>query len=222
LNTRGLYSPALAVHGGYVYWADVDGTVSRVPVAGGAPDTLASGYGSPGAIAVDGENVYWASLEEAPEECRGSTPDGGACTSATLFRVPIAGGSVSTVITRQNDTDSILSTPMGLYWANYGGFGVDAPVRNGGIMQLAPSGGSPVAITTSGAPDMLQLTGGSLYWLDHSALGWAVIASQHHLSPRDASATPPRIRSFVAASKRLYWMEWSDRMLTPVYSSALP
>lgn len=224
-QTRGFYSPALAVHGGYVYWADVDGTVSRVPVAGGAPDILASGYGSPGAIAVDDANVYWASIEEAPQECRRSrsTLDGGDCGSAaTLFRMPVAGGSVSTVATRQAGTDSILSTPMGLYWANYGGFGVDAPTDSGGIMHLASSGGSPVAITTSGAPDMLQLAGGTLYWLEHGAVGWAVIASQHNPNPWDDFTTLPRIRGFVATPKSLYWMAWSDQMLVAVYSSPLP
>jgi len=108
----GVHSPAFAVRSGYVYLADVDGTVSRIAVAGGATETLASGYSGPGAIAVDDENVYWASIQSAPASCERSGLDGGDCASvATIFRVPIAGGSVSEVARGQKSTDSILPTP---------------------------------------------------------------------------------------------------------------
>jgi hypothetical protein len=46
----------------FVYWtAYDDGTVMKIPVAGGTPFQMATNQNNPTAIAVDTDNVYWAS-----------------------------------------------------------------------------------------------------------------------------------------------------------------
>ena len=55
----------IVLDGGFVYFtsyrAGSDGTVSRVPIAGGDATVLASGQHQPAGIAVDTEGVYWSS-----------------------------------------------------------------------------------------------------------------------------------------------------------------
>jgi hypothetical protein len=57
------YPAATAVDATSIYWtAEGDGTVMKLPLAGGTPTVLASVPGSPGAgkgIAVDATSVYW-------------------------------------------------------------------------------------------------------------------------------------------------------------------
>jgi hypothetical protein len=55
----------IAVDGAYVYWTDSQSqTVNEVPLAGGAPTTLAARQVAPVAIAVDDTSVYWTTLAE--------------------------------------------------------------------------------------------------------------------------------------------------------------
>jgi hypothetical protein len=58
----GLGSPKdLAIDAAFVYWTNLDdGTVMKVPLAGGDPTTLVSDQFQPGAIAVDADALYWA------------------------------------------------------------------------------------------------------------------------------------------------------------------
>jgi hypothetical protein len=55
----------IAVDGSHVYWTDSQSqTVNEVPLAGGAPTTLASRQVAPVAIALDDTSVYWTTFAE--------------------------------------------------------------------------------------------------------------------------------------------------------------
>ena len=49
----------IAIDDASIYYADGSGTVLKVPLAGGAVTTIASGQTNPDAIAVDATSVYW-------------------------------------------------------------------------------------------------------------------------------------------------------------------
>jgi len=50
----------LATDGAYLYWTNSgDGTIRRVPMPGGTPETIASDQGAPNCVAVDETYVYW-------------------------------------------------------------------------------------------------------------------------------------------------------------------
>jgi len=55
----------IAVDGAHVYWTDSQSqSVNEVPLAGGAPTTLAAKQVAPLAIAVDDTSVYWTTVAE--------------------------------------------------------------------------------------------------------------------------------------------------------------
>ena len=51
---------SLAVDASHIYWTNtLEGTVKRMPLTGGSPETLATGQLSPGTIVLDDTFVYW-------------------------------------------------------------------------------------------------------------------------------------------------------------------
>ena len=55
----------IAVDSANVYWTDsASQSVERVPIAGGAPTTIAKGQVGPLAVTVDDTNVYWVTIAE--------------------------------------------------------------------------------------------------------------------------------------------------------------
>jgi hypothetical protein len=57
----------LAVDATYVYYTDANaGTLSKVPIAGGAATVILSGLAFPTAICVDATSIYWINMGTAP------------------------------------------------------------------------------------------------------------------------------------------------------------
>jgi hypothetical protein len=80
--------------------------------------TLASTPGTALAIAVDGANIYWIASE----------PTDGATSS--VLKVPVGGGSVTTLASMQPTVDAPLSVAVdetSVYWAT-----------SNGVMKLTP------------------------------------------------------------------------------------
>jgi hypothetical protein len=80
--TEQSFPGSLAVDETYVYWLDQDGTVMKVPLAGGNPATLASRQLGPQAIAIDATFAYWT--DSATQEYPGPQP---------VMSVALGGGS---------------------------------------------------------------------------------------------------------------------------------
>ena len=89
----------VAVGGSWLYITAVDWLV-RVPLGGGAALTLATGIDSAGLVAVDGTGVYVA----------GNPPvDGSAYPPATVFRVPLEGGTPVAIATEPAGISALAS-----------------------------------------------------------------------------------------------------------------
>jgi hypothetical protein len=197
--------PVFAVRGDSVYWADDEGGVWKVPVAGGDAVKLASNPGTAaGAIAVDDSNVYWAAL--SPE----ARSDSGTIRPGAIMKVPVAGGSVTTLVAGQESPDSLLLTPTDLYYANGGGYGVDAPGGPGAVLTLPLSGGSPSVLSSDEvSPASLERAGDSLYWatgsgqMPRSIRAWSL--TDHALQTIVPAPRTPGFVDLATSSDSVFW-----------------
>jgi DNA-binding beta-propeller fold protein YncE len=111
---------AIAVDSTSVYWTTIDGSVTKIGLAGGSPVTLVSGQ-SPQGIAVDANNVYW-------------TNTGASSTDGKVMKVPLGGGTPITLASGQNGPSGIAADRTSVYWVNYD----ITTMGNGAVMRVTP------------------------------------------------------------------------------------
>ena len=99
----------VTAHGGYVYWTEQGGAVSRAPIAGGGPvDVLTTGLSYPSELVV-GKYVYVVTRA--------------ARTTAVgqVVRVPLTGGTPQVIGANQSSPWSIAVDAKYVYWTDKGG-----------------------------------------------------------------------------------------------------
>jgi hypothetical protein len=96
------------------------GSVVQVPIAAGAPVTLASSQNIPLGITVSGGKVYWAEF--------------GFSTPGTLKSAPVGGGTVSTLVANVKDPFGIAISSGVVYWSQ----NVPSGIGNGKVFSFAP------------------------------------------------------------------------------------
>jgi sugar lactone lactonase YvrE len=149
------YTARIAIDDTHAYWtygimifdapAFETGSVTRAPLAGGAPTMVASEQRVPAAIALGRTDVFWIDQY-----------------AGTIMKAPKTGGAPTGVVSSFNgnileleaDDDSV-------YWLDYdeGGPGVfKAPVGGGNAIRLA---------TGEGQLEALALDDTHVYWADH-------------------------------------------------------
>jgi hypothetical protein len=139
----GLTEPfAIAVDSTSVYVADgSDGTVRKLPLAGGTPATLSNQVegGPPRGFAVGPTAVYWGSMSGL---------------NSALDSVPIEGGATTSV--PAGSVDSIATDESRVYWADY-------MVINSALVT-----GGPVVPVITGVndPQAVVVDATNVYWSD--------------------------------------------------------
>jgi hypothetical protein len=197
---------AVVVDDSSVYWdlgnsATGGGSVKSMPVTGGTPTVLATGFNDPGAMALDATTVYWI--------------DQGTFTSnsnaGTIHSVPRAGGQQTTLTANLTQPTSILVahetlvTPFGtlsgeeVYFTAY--------VNNTPTIQgMETSGQGLIDVTTGGL--YVATDGTYVYFVDNG--GPKRVGND--------GGTPEAIASFAATgypgavaadSTTLYWVQQS-------------
>jgi hypothetical protein len=157
---------AIAVDGSSVYWTNTgqacavqpgtcgatpDGSVMRVPLAGGTPTPLATGLCGPNSIAIDAVNAYVV------------------VSSASILKIPLAGGAPTT-LAHGFSIGTLAVDATSVYYTS-----TDASFESGQVMKVPVGGGAPVTLASGFAPffsavgcveaTSLAVNGGSVYWL---------------------------------------------------------
>jgi hypothetical protein len=189
LATKQLEPHGLAVDGTSVYWANIDGSVMKAPIEGGAWTLLATGrsyslYAEGRSLAVDSTSVYWtnpglgqvlsvplaggrvvvvASGQYLAGPIAVSAGSVYFVTDTSIMVVPISGGPPATIATGAvvAFVNAIAVDSSSVYWTN----------RNtGDVMSTTLAGGNPHAVASQydGAPGDLAVDATGIYWLQRS------------------------------------------------------
>jgi hypothetical protein len=130
---------SLAVDGTAVYWnsGSYMGTVQKVALGGGLPETLATATGYPTSLAIDGTSVYFVDEYEGESAIR---------------KVGKAGGTV-TALTGYIQVPSAFLLMGNLYWAN-----------GGGISTVGTDGAGQALLFPGASATSLAFLEKQLYW----------------------------------------------------------
>jgi hypothetical protein len=140
-----------AVDATHIYWANKDTDYSqsmrKMPVAGGAVTTLASGQLNTIQLTLDASYVYWT---------------GGI--NSDVMKVPLGGGAVTTLASGQEFPIGIAVDAARVYWASK---------TNPGTVRSMPLGGGAITISSSGQPGLvwsIALDATSMYMVSEGSI----------------------------------------------------
>ena len=158
IRATGVQSFRLAVDDSDLYFVvsessdTTKGAVKKMPLAGGAPITLASGQApQETALVVDATHVYWTSFADG---------------HGVVMKVPKEGGTAVTLATVQAWPRYLTVDATSAYWTTPGLPG--GPVDGGAVMKAPLAGGGPTTVLAAKqwAPGPIAVNGTKLYWLN--------------------------------------------------------
>lgn len=228
---------AMAVDATNVYWIDGYGSVMKVPLAGGAAQTVVSSQALDWVIAVDATNVYYVEAEgtvvtKAPID--GSSPPvmlcalgngGGAlgigvdatsvyvltdALESAVVKVPIGGGPATPLFAGGvNPQGGMAMTATNIFWTG-------TPIAGTDVMTVPISGGTASSFSLgSQAASGIATDGSSVYWtiVNGGVLKQSVVGSK----PIPTAVGDGKVDavSMVVDEKSVYW---TDRVSNAVMS----
>lgn len=120
------------------------------------PVTVVSGLQSTTAMTMDNSNFYIV----------GRGPTGMDFTDGYVAKVPITGGTVTTLATGQETPTTVTYDSTYVYWANYGIQSNN--YADGSIVRVPIAGGTPSTLVTNVAAETgLIVTSTNLYWVEN-------------------------------------------------------
>lgn len=142
----------LAIDAANIYWTvsrpeTNGGAIMERSLAGGDPIVLASTTRRPGAIAVDGESVYYTAVDQSGV--------------GEIARVPIGGGETVVLAPAENDPQDLTVGGGSAYWSS-----PNVGTCSGALRSVPVAGGSPTTVYSGPWPDDLATDGRELYYAE--------------------------------------------------------
>ncbi len=195
LSKAGSPVAALASDGVNVYWS-TSLEVSKVPVNGGSPTTLATGFGLQN-LAADGHHVYLVAAE-------------------TIEKVSVDGGPATTLASGQFGIESLTIDDENVYWT-----AINAQAA-GVVVKVPKAGGTPVTLANEpGRASSIAVNSRNAYWvqLAPEPSGWCEPITVFKV-PLTGSKPVPLIQpclalGLAASEKSLYVATYGIFRLTP-------
>ncbi len=184
----GLYMPAaIAVDDTNVYYSDQTSVVA-LPLAGGAPLSLASGQGLPTSLALDAGRLYWTNF-----------------TEGTLRAVSVAGSSSTVLVSGQSYPQFVAVAGGEVYWVNSPGYpdSVSVVAQDGGEPSVLYSTANSIASIAADASGAYFTVGGDPSSPESGALMHVSPAGDEIVTLADGQSSP---RDVAVRDGQIYWV----------------
>jgi hypothetical protein len=151
----------------YVYWTspniddDSEGTILRLPLAGGTPTTVAAHQASPcWGIAVDATSLYWTNAGTSANEY----------TDGAVMRLPLTGGTPVTLASGQTFPWGVAVDAASVYFTTIGSNSMGNQAGVGAVAKVPLAGGTPTILATGqDGPQGVAVDATSVYWVDNGS-----------------------------------------------------
>jgi len=180
----------IAVDGNYVYWTNkgttpeyLDGTVARLPLAGGIVEVLATAQGGPRTIVADATHIYWLNFIGGTVEKAALDGTNAATLAVDTWypfdlaiddthaywtqwlgsmpkKIPLAGGDIATMAANMHNSAGIVVGADKVYWTRYSA---------GIITEANKTIGFAEFVTEQDFPYDIAASDSELYWTNQGA-----------------------------------------------------
>ena len=184
----GLYMPgAIAVDDTNVYYSDQTSVVA-IPLAGGAPLSLAPGQGLPTSLALEDGRLYWTNF-----------------TEGTVRSVPVAGGTSTVLVSGQSYPQFVAVAAGEVYWVNSPGYPdtVSVVPQEGGETVILYSTSNSIDSIAADASGAYFTVGGDPGSPDAGMLVHASPSGDEIVTLADEQSSPHDV---VVRDGQLYWV----------------
>lgn len=203
----------IAVDGTHVYWTETAaGNVKRVPMAGGAVETLVTGATNPTSITISGGRVYFAEYGSWNAGAGLRNADGTvkslAISPATMS--PVTSASITPIASGLNGPSSLVVIGSRVVWAEVANF-----VGGAGAVKSAAADGSSAQVTTlsGGLSNSQNVTADSTYayfWSSYGTLARVPLAGATSNAPQTELASGMTgSPGLIVDGTSVYWAESS-------------
>jgi len=211
-----------------------DGSITSLPVAGGTPTALASGFTGYPHLTVVGGTVYYtqaASVWRVPadgseaattlhigagDHYSGLTSDGvrlylTSADGGTVSSMPFAGGAPTTIAAGEARPLEIITDGTQLYWVASG----DGTIRTAPV-----TGSSATTLVTGTAPRALAIDADNLYWTESTA-GDVMQMALTGGAPTTIATGQADPAAIMLLGGRVYWTNYNGGVYGDVRSAPI-